>query len=114
MDSKKIIAKLIKIAYNQQKIIEKLAQGTPALAGPPQSLPAPVHPNLREADTILKALPLNVKPVVARIEVKGGDVYVQFHPGKESDAAFAAVQSTVQNLQQQNVLPGQSYQVRQF
>lgn len=111
MDSKKVIEKLLSIAEKQQKIIQKLAQ-TPGNGLPPQAL-EPSQPTLREADVILHALPTNVRPLVARLEVHGQDVLVQFVPGKASDPAFAAVQNTVSNLQQQNVLQRPSYNVKQ-
>ena len=58
MDNKKIIAKLLKIANNQQKIIQKLAQTTSAQAGDVENalkkanlweLAAQVSPLLNEA-----------------------------------------------------------------
>jgi hypothetical protein len=115
MDNKDIIKKLIKIASNQQKIINKLAQVMPTSlhADPVQSLPAPNRPVEREADAILHALPADVRATVERIEVRNNEVLVRFNPGKDSDVAFQTIQKTVNDLQNQNVLPGQSYMVKQ-
>src|SRR5271155_2791612 len=103
MDSKEklIIQKLFKIAQNQQKIITKLAQQQVTA---PQSLPQGAAPTTHEAQAITQALPQNVRPSIAHIEVHGGDVLVSFKPGQDSDAVFNAVQQVVTNLQQQNIL----------
>ena len=106
MESKKIIQTLIKIAENQQKIIEKLAQQLP-----PQTLSVG-DPTKKDAAAILHALPPTVKPLVATVEVHGSDVMVQFHPGQDSDQAFQAVVNTVNSLQRNNVLVGKNYQVK--
>lgn len=106
MESKKIIQALIKIADNQQKIIQKLAQQVAQ-----QTLSAG-DPTKKDAAAILHALPANVKPTVATVEVHGNDVMVQFHPGQDSDQAFQAVVNTVNNLQSNNVLVGKNYQVK--
>jgi ABC-type transporter Mla subunit MlaD len=112
--NKEVAKKLLKIAENQQKMIEKLAQQL-------QEFPAPVHPNLREAETILNALPAPIKSVVLGLEVHqssdpnfDGEVKVKFAPGKASDVAFNAVQKTVQNLAARNMLPGASYAVKEM
>lgn len=117
MSDKEAIKILLKIAEKQQKAIMKLAQG---LNAPAQELPAPVHPNLREAETILAALPANVKGTVHGLEVHpsndpvfDGEVKVKFAPGKASDAAFNAVKKTVENLASRNMLPGAAYTVKQ-
>lgn len=129
MDSKKVIEKLIKIAEQQQKIIQKLAQVLPpdalptsatsfndgkepgaVSAAPPNSL-APAAPSKREAETILTALPAGVKPAVANIEVRGGSVYITFQPGKATQQVYEAVKNVVQQLQNANRLPQQNYQV---
>lgn len=110
MDSKKVIEKLIKIAEQQQKIIQRLAQATPMTAPSPTNI-NPVQPPKREAETILTSLPPNLKPLVANIEVHGNAVYVTFQAGKSSQQAFDAVKRLVQQLQESNQLPGQSYTV---
>lgn len=114
MDTKDklIIQKLFKIAQNQQKIISKLAQQQVS-APPAQSLPQGTAPTTHEAQAITQALPANVKPVVAHLEVRGGDVLVRFKPGQDSDMAFNAIQQVVTNLQQQNVLQQPRYNVKQ-
>lgn len=113
MDTKEklIIQKLFKIAQNQQKIISKLAQQQAQPLA--QSLPQATAPTTHEAQAIQQALPANVKPVVAHLEVKGGDVLVRFKPGQDSDMAFNAIQQTVTSLQQQNILQQPSYNVKQ-
>lgn len=110
MDSKKVIEKLIKIAETQQKVIQKLAQAIPMAAPSPTNI-NPAAPPKREADTILGSLPANLKPIVANIEVHGNTVSVTFQPGKSTQQAYDAVKRLVQQLQQTNQLPGQSYSV---
>ena len=117
MSDKEVLKKLLKIAENQQKAIAKLAQ---AVNAPANEAPAPVHPNKYEAETILGALPPQVKSLVNVLEVHpshdptfDGEVKVQFAPGKASDAAFKAIQKTVENLASRNMLPGASYAVKQ-
>jgi hypothetical protein len=129
MDSKKIIEKLVKIAHNQQKIIHKLAQALPpdsvptsgttyTPGAPPAPAPAPTPgatapgaaPTHTEAKAILNSLPADVKNKLVNLEVHNGQVTVQWKVPVQ-DATFNAVQKTVQNLQQQNVLPGTSYKV---
>lgn len=116
MSDKEVLKKLLKIAENQQKILTKLAQAQ----APANELPAPVHPNTKEAETILGALPPQVKSLVNALEVHqsndpsfDGIVKVQFAPGKASDALFKAVQKTVENLASRNMLPGASYAIKQ-
>ena len=117
MSDKEVLKKLLKIAENQQKIITKLAQQVNA---PATELPAPVHPNNRESETILASLPPQVAPLVQTLEVHqsndpsfDGEVRVKFVPGKASDAVFKAVQKTVENLVNRNMLPGATYSVKQ-
>lgn len=117
MSDKEVLKKLLKIAENQQKIITKLAQ---QVNGPAQEFSAPVHPNTREAETILASLPPQVSPLVETLEVHpsndgtfDGEVRVKFAPGKASDAAFKAIQKTVENLVNRNMLPGATYAVKQ-
>lgn len=87
---------------------------------PPQSLPAPNAPRVRDAEAILKFLPPVVRAAVRTIQVQPSRdpqfdaiVKVLFNPGKSSDAAFAAVQKVITTLQQQNVLQGKSYNVQE-
>lgn len=80
---------------------------------------APVHQDYNhDAMAILAALPPLVKQAVKDIRVTPSRdpqftavVNVMFHPGRDSDAAFNAVQRVVTLLQQQNKLSGKSYQV---
>lgn len=109
MSDKEVLKKLLKIAENQQKIITKLAQSV-----------APIHPNTREAETILEALPTPVRAAVAILEVHqsndpsfDGEVQVKFVPGKGSDAVFKAIQKTVENLASRNLLNGASYAIKE-
>lgn len=137
MSDKDVLKKLLKIAEKQQKIITKLAQQvngpvpieTPHSFYPehPKAPPlapvepgTPVHPNTREAETILASLPPQVAPMVQVLEVHpskdptfDGEVRVRFVPGKASDQAFNAVQKTVQNLVNRNLLPGANYNVKE-
>jgi hypothetical protein len=129
MDSKKIIEKLVKIAHNQQKIIHKLAQAlppdsvptsgttyTPGVSPSPAPAPTPGNavpgtaPTHTEAKAIINSLPADVKSQLVNLEVHNGQVMVKWKVPVPA-ATFNAVQKTVQNLQQQNVLPGSSYKV---
>jgi hypothetical protein len=128
MDSKKIIEKLVKIAHNQQKIIHKLAQAlppdslptsgttyTPGSVPGPAPAPAPTSakpaaPTHTEAKAIINSLPADVKNQMVTLEVHNGQVMVKWK-APVSDATFNTVTKTVQNLQQQNVLPGTNYKV---
>jgi hypothetical protein len=106
---KLLIKKLANIVMNQQKIISKLAQNY-------QELPTAhdaQNVTKREADVIVGSLPPVAKSAVERIEVHNNEVRVRFHPGKDSDAAFNAVEKTVQNLQASNMLPGTNYVIKQ-
>lgn len=73
-----------------------------------------------EGEAILKVLPPVVKAALKTVQVGPSRdpsfdkvVKVFFHPGKDSDAAFNAVQKVVSALQQQNVLKGKNYQIVQ-
>jgi hypothetical protein len=117
MSDKEVLKKLLRIAENQQKIISKLAQ---AVNAPANEMPTPVSANKHEAETILGALPPQVKALISVLEVHpshdgtfDGEVKVRFAPGKASDAGFKAVQKTVENLASRNMLPGASYAVKQ-
>jgi hypothetical protein len=116
MSDKDVLKKLLKIAENQQKILTKLAQAQ----APATEAPAPVHPNTKESETILGALPPQVRALIGALEVHpsndpsfDGIVKVQFVPGKASDASFKAVQKTVENLASRNMLPGAAYAIKQ-
>lgn len=104
MDSKKIIAKLIKIAHNQQKIIEKLAQQNtdivdlsggkspgPATQPPPTAAqPNQTHtdPSVSVATAILQNPALSKAVVIDHVSKKpvvsfnGGVFNVKMKPGQ--------------------------------
>lgn len=65
----------------------------------------------REAAAILNALPPATRAAVQVLEVHNDQVLVRFQPGKTTQNAYDSVMKTVRNLQMQNVLPGNSYQV---
>lgn len=101
---KEIIQQLIKIAQKQQNIINKLAQGLGPQGAPALVMPGANQPNLRPAETLINALPPQLKPgkgVVEVVEVHGSEVHVRFAPGKDNDASFNAIMAVVQK-----VLPG--------
>ena len=121
MDSKKVIETLIRIARNQQKIIEKLAQeqrpteyhipgqrshqlGTPP---PTQHFPAANHPNFDEGGDIFQYLTQhypNYAALINRVIVVGSDVIVEFHPGKQNPAVLQLVDNVVKKLQHNKTL----------
>jgi hypothetical protein len=116
MDSKKIIAKLIKIAQNQQKIIEKLAQQNTDIVGleggkspgapaqpPAQSLPvggAHVNPKYAVPALIQKDPHLSKvvlidaygKPAIA---IEGDTVKVTMKPGQRTQANQNALEKVI-------------------
>lgn len=103
---KEIIQQLVKIAEKQQKIINKLAQGLGPQGAPALVMPGANHPNLRPAETLINALPPQLKPgkgivEVVEVPLNGSEVHVRFAPGKDNDASFNAIMSVVQK-----VLPG--------
>ena len=72
----------------------------------------PVNPSKREAETILNALPANVRALITNLEVHPGaggkDVRVIAKPGQPDhalDVVQKTVQNTVANLAQKNMLP---------
>lgn len=105
MDSKKVIEKLVKIAENQQKIINKLAQTLTESTQPaPQSFD-PQHPELRVADVVMQHLPQGVKESVKQMDAKGDTLNVYFQPGKASQQAVGAITGVVQNLYNKRQIP---------
>lgn len=115
-NDKEVIKKLLKIVANQQKIITKVAQNLESFQRPSTHLP---ENSVKDPAAMIQgALPNAVQSSIQRLEVHGGpgvdsEVRVKFHPGKDSDAAFSAIQKTVQHLQKSNVLPAASYVVKQ-
>lgn len=110
MDQKEFMRKVVAILEKQQTALKKMAQVSTTEPAPQRLQPA--SPTKREAEAILNALQDPAKSAVARLEVHGSDVKVQFHQGKATQAAYDSVMATVQKLQQENVLPGQSYNVK--
>lgn len=114
--NKEILAKLVKVAENQQKILNKLAQ---AQGLSPQSF-EPKAPTFEPARQILARLEKSspqVRAAIRNVEVhpagrpNSWDVKVLFNEGKASQAALNTVMATVTSLQKENVLTGASYQV---
>lgn len=108
-NNKEIISKLFKIVARQQEVITKLAQ-----ALPPAHL-KPAEPTKREAEAILGALPQPVRAVVENMTVTpqgdGNIVKIRWVANKGSAQAFQAIQRTITDLQNKNVLPGASYSI---
>lgn len=125
MDTKKVLQMLVKIADNQQKIINKLAQ---AQGLPPDSLPtsqvsvteghgqqqaAPPPPTKldpaktqHEPDKALwNALPPPLQGTLAGPpSVAGGAMTVKFKPGQATQANYNAVLKHLQELTNKNVI----------
>lgn len=110
MDQKEFMKKVVAILEKQQNALKKMAQVSTTEPAPQRLEPA--HTTKREAEAILNALQEPAKSSVARLEVQGSDVKVQFRQGKATQAAYDSVMATVKQLQEQNVLPGQSYNVK--
>src|SRR5271166_2923530 len=112
MDTKKVLQQLVKIADNQQKIINRLAQGLqvdpPAITNE-QKDPAKAPPP--EGQMVMNALPPAVATNVANVAVSAGKVNVTFKPGQKTQANYDAVKAVVQQLQSAGTLTGRSYQV---
>lgn len=107
---KEIIRKLFAIAEKQQRILTKIAQQLPI---PTELKPAATVK--KEADVILNALAPNVKSAISVLEVAPGrdsnTVKVRFFPQKNSPQVFAALQRTIEDLQNKNLLQGASYNI---
>jgi hypothetical protein len=101
MDTKKVLQQLIKIADNQQKIINKLAQAQPVME--PQRL-EPNKTTHDPAGALLNALPPAVKPLVAKLEARDSDMLLTFQQGKATQPNYDAVLRTMQTLTNQGVL----------
>jgi hypothetical protein len=97
MDSKKVIEKLVKIAENQQKIINKLAQSL-STEPPPQSLPEPARPQFKPADAVLNALAPGLRASLVTLEEHGNEIWVKFKPGQATQARLDAITATVQKV----------------
>lgn len=117
MDTQKALQTLLKIAQNQQKMIEeqqkqiaKLAQLTHQQLSP-QKL-EPVAPEMHPGDLVLAHLPPQVRAAVRSILPHGTELHVIFQPNKGSMAALNAITNTVQQLVNQNKLPF-AYTVRE-
>lgn len=100
MDSKKVIEKLVKIATQQQKIINKLAQ----IPVPPQSLP--IAQDIGGPTALVKGLvpPQTAKAIMSL--VGGGDSYtVEFAAGQNTQANYDAVLRAIAQLVKSAKLP---------
>jgi hypothetical protein len=116
MNSKKAIETLLKIARNQQKIIEKLAQGRdvdvtvpdqpapPPPATPPAGKLQPTQTQHTPTRAIVAALPPEVKATLANIAEDGNDMKVWFKPGQKTQANYDAILKVMQELTASNVL----------
>ena len=103
MDTKKVIAKLVKIAQSQQKIINKLAQVPLAEAPLTQHLD-PAQTQHSPAKAVLDALPPAVRAVIVNLEERGNDMMVGFKPGQKTQRNYDAILSAMQKLTDQGVL----------
>lgn len=93
MDTKEMLKKLIKIAENQQNIINKIAQKLP----PPTDLkPAPTQKDA--AQVVFDALDPTTKESVDYMYTRTGDMYIKFKEGKKSQAVYNVVFKTLQRL----------------
>ena len=116
---KEIINKLFEVVAKQQQIITKIAQnlGEPVQldSGAPPTGYKPQETTKKEAAAILAALPPNVRATIKQLEVAAGRdsnvVKVQFLPQRGNAAVFNVIKNTVTDLQNKNVLPGQSYNI---
>ena len=106
MNTNQAIKTLLKIAQNQQKMIERLAQLSNQPL-PPQHL-EPVKPELHPEDVVLENLSPNVRaalrstmPIVAR----GNELRVYFNPGHATQANLNYITKVVQHLVNANKLP---------
>lgn len=100
MDTKKVLQQLVKIADNQQKIINKLAQQMPAI---PQNID-PAAAQKTPAKALLDALHPMVRQSVVTVEPHGGDMMVKFQPGKATQENYDAVLHTLQDLTNKNII----------
>lgn len=102
MDTKKVLQQLIKIADNQQKIINKLAQQQGLSAMPERLEPNPTQKT--PARALLEALHPAVRQAIVTIEPHGNDMMVQFQPGKATQPNYDAVLKTLQDLTDRNII----------
>lgn len=112
MDTRKTLQTLLKIAQNQQKMIEKQQKQIDKLAqlSSQQLSPMrlePVRPQLHGGDLVLSHLPKNVQDSVETIMAHDAskEMRVKFKPGHTSPGAFNAIVQTVQKLVSSNQLP---------
>jgi len=96
MDTKKAIQTLIKIAENQQKIINRLAQ---AAAPPPDHLApdggAHTSPE-QDVAAVQAALPADIKGT--KLSLEGNNVLLAHTTPGKMDAVFNGVQKTMSDL----------------
>lgn len=106
MDTKKVIAKLIKIAESQQKIINKLAEDL-APAGQPTGAEHfdPNKAQKQAARAVINALPPGFfQQKLVNIEEHGDDMKVIFKPGQKTQANYDVVFNTMKELTRTGVL----------
>jgi hypothetical protein len=125
MDTKKVLQMLVKIADNQQRIINKLAQAqalppdalptskvefggghgqTPTTPPPPQKLD-PTKVQKEPAKALWDALPPPLKGTLAAgPEAAGGDMKIKFKPGQMTQANYDAIMAHLRDLTKKNVI----------
>ena len=110
MDSKKVIEKLVRIAANQQKIINKLAQQA-AMQPPAQGLaPAtPTHDVIAKLQEVAPDLMNLVEMPNSR--VSGTDLLLKFKPGATQNTV-QAIQAKVNELVNKNLVAGGPFVVK--
>ncbi len=113
MDSKKVLEKLVKIAENQQKVINKLAQQA-GLQPPPTGL-APATPGHDVIAALKSHLPANVQSVInlasPDTKVVGNSVQVATKPGGNTQAVMNAISKTLSDLVSKNLVAGGPFTV---
>lgn len=104
MDSKKVIAQLIKIAEKQQKIINKLAQALPDASNAPQDLAPNAPKHVRPVEALKAKIKAKGVPGVIQVEQKGQDLVVVFQPG-QMNASWDKVQEAYNEAVSDQSLP---------
>lgn len=110
---KEMIKKLIRIADNQQKIINKLAQQLPSTEPAPMHLSPSSLPHLSNEKVVATLKEKLAALGVAGVSLDGSVVTINMAPGKNPDQSFInKLNSVFQELMMSKVLPqGASYQV---
>lgn len=87
-----MIEKLVKIAEQQQKIINKIAQNLPEELSKYETPPNELKPNPTQkqpAKVLFEALDDKTKATVDRIFTSGSDMFVKFFSGQSNQAIQA-------------------------